>query len=177
MSLKVWLNITAKELSRKVSRGIYESALKHQHIGGTVPFGFVLENKKYKPDPIKAPIVREIFERYVSGEPAVDICSNLNNRGIATSVGQKFNKSSLNRILSNTKYIGTYTYKRAYIDEITQEKKKELIEFKNVIEPIVSEELFIKAVKEWNKISTHQNAKRQTGSRIFTLRQAVLWQM
>lgn len=135
----------SKELSRKVSRGIYESALKHQHIGGTVPFGFVLENKKYKPDPIKAPIVREIFERYVSGEPAVDICSNLNNRGIATSVGQKFNKSSLNRILSNTKYIGTYTYKRAYIDEITQEKKKELIEFKNVIEPIVSEELFIKA--------------------------------
>ena len=136
----------SKELSRKVSRGIYESALKHRHIGGTVPFGFVLtKDKKYKPDPVKASIVREIYERYVSGEPAVDICSNLNSRGITTSLDKKFNKSSLNRILSNPKYIGTYTYKRAYLDEVTQEKKTELLEFKNVIEPIISEELFIKA--------------------------------
>ncbi len=136
----------SKELSRKVSRGIYESALKHQHIGGIVPFGFILtKSKKYKPDPVKAPIVREIYERYVKGEPAVDICSSLNGRGITTSLDKKFNKSSLNRILSNPKYIGTYTYKRAYLDEVTQEQKTEVIEFKNVIEPIISEELFIKA--------------------------------
>ena len=143
----------SKELSRKVSRGIYESALKFQHIGGVIPFGLILENKKYKPDPIKAPIVREIYERYVSGEPAVDICKSLNSRGITTSYNKKFNKSSLNRILSNPKYIGTYTYNRAYIDEISQQKKTEIIEFKNVIEPIISEELYLKAGKrmEQNK--------------------------
>lgn len=124
----------SKELSRKVSRGIYESALKYRHIGGTIPFGLVLtKDKKYKPDPVKAPIVREIYERYVKGEPAVDICSNLNDRGITTSLGQKFNKSSLNRILSNPKYIGTYMYKRAYIDEITQEKKQSLLNLKMLL--------------------------------------------
>ena len=153
----------SKELSRKVSRGMYESALKHRHIGGVVPFGFVLnKNKKYKADPVKAPIVREIYERYVKGEPAVEICKSLNNRGIATSLDKKFNKSSLNRILSNPKYIGTYTYKRAYIDEITQEKKTELIEFKNVIEPIISEELFIKAGQrmELNKRTSKRNKNK-----------------
>ena len=155
----------SKELSRKVSRGIYESALKHRHIGGTVPFGFILtKNKKYKPDPVKAPIVREIFERYASGDPAVAICSSLNSRGITTSLDKKFNKSSLHRILSNPKYIGTYSYRRAYLDEITQEQKTEVIEFKNAIEPIISEELFIKAGQrmEQNKHTSKRSKDKPT---------------
>lgn len=153
----------SKELSRKVSRGMYESALKHRHIGGVVPFGYILtKNKKYKPDPIKAPIVREIYERYVNGEPAVEICSNLNERGITTAYGLKFSKNSLNRILSNPKYMGTYTYNRTYTDEITEQKKTELLEFKNVIEPIISEELFMKAGQrmEKNKHTTKRNKNK-----------------
>ncbi len=153
----------SKELGRKVSRGIFESASKYQFIGGTLPFGFKIENKKYMPDPINAPIVREIYERYANGEPAVDICKSLNGRGIKTSKGGSFNRTSLNRILTNPRYIGTYQYKRSYTDEITQQKKTEIIEYKNAIEPIVSKELFMKAGKrmELNKHTTKRSKDKK----------------
>lgn len=143
----------SKELSRKVSRGMYESAINYKHIGGVVPFGFELENQKYKPHPINAPIVREIFERYAAGEQAADICKNLNSRGIVTALGQKFKRSSLTKILKNKKYIGIYEYKHKYLDELTQQIKTEILTFKDAIEPIVTEEIFIKAGKrmELNK--------------------------
>ena len=58
------------------------------------------------------------------------------------------------------KYIGTYTYNRTYIDEITQQKKTELIKYENVIEPIVTKELFKKASQriEQNK---HTKSRKQ----------------
>ena len=153
----------SKELSRKVSRGIYESALNYNHIGGVVPFGFTLSDRKYVPHPINAPIVREIFERYAGGEPAVDICKSLNSRGILTAMGNLFKKNSLRAMLQNRKYIGTYSFHRKYLDDVTQQEKTEFLEFKNVIQPIVSEELFIKAGKrmELNKRTSKRSKEKQ----------------
>lgn len=141
----------SKELSRKVSRGMYDSAMKFNHIGGTVPFGFKIVNKKYVPNPEFIPIIIEIFERYIAGEPAVNICKDLNTRGIKTSKGNEFNKHSITKILNNKKYIGTYSYKHKTLDDITQKEKIEIIEFKNAIEPIITEEMFIKAGERMNK--------------------------
>lgn len=143
----------SEELSRKVGRGMYDSALEKNHTGGVVPFGFQIIDKKFVPHPINAPIVREIFERYAGGDQAIDICRDLNNRGIVTALGNQFKNNSLTRLMQNPKYIGTFTYNHTYLDEITQSKKVETLEYKNAIEPIVSEELFIKAGKrmELNK--------------------------
>ncbi len=152
----------SKELSRKVRRGIYDSALNFNHVGGVVPFGFKLVDKKYSPHPVNAPIVKEIFERYAGGEQAIDICRNLNARGYLTSLGNQFNKNSLTNLLQNPKYIGTYTFNRRYFDEITQQEKTEHLEFKNAIQPIVSEELFMKAGKRMalNKRLSKRNKEK-----------------
>ena len=143
----------SEELSRKVGRGMYDAALQQHHVGGVVPFGLQVVDKKYVPDPVNAPIVREIFERYAAGEAAIDICNDLNSRGIVTALGKKFKRNSLTKLLTNPKYIGTYTFNHTYLDEVTQQKQVEVLEYKNVIEPIVTEELFIKAGKrmELNK--------------------------
>ena len=137
----------SKELSRKVSRGMYENALNFKYVGGITPFGFKIIDKKFVPDPILVPVVQDIFEKYASGVPAIDICRDLNSRGILTSLGKPFNKNSLTRMLQNPKYIGTYTYHRKYIDEITQQEKIEQLEFKNAIQAIITEELFLKVGK------------------------------
>jgi hypothetical protein len=47
---------------------------------------------------------------YTSGMKAVEICADLNSRGVRTAHGAQFNKNSLRSILSNDRYIGVYQY-------------------------------------------------------------------
>ena len=66
---------------------------------------------RYYVDEEEAKIVREIFERYASGETVADIIRDLNRRKLTTSLGKPFNKNSVHRILNNRRYIGYYLYK------------------------------------------------------------------
>lgn len=98
-------------LAQNIRRGMNENALQCKSTGGTIPFGYrVGVDHRLEVDPIKAPIVREIFSRYASGEKIVDICNTLNGRGIKTSANKEFGKSSLRTILTNQKYKGIYKY-------------------------------------------------------------------
>lgn len=99
-------------LSQNIRRGQRENALEGKFVGGTVPLGYKLDTeKRYTIDEKNAPIVREIFERYVAGESIVNICKDLNARGYKTARQHKFTHSSLPRILKNEKYIGLYRFK------------------------------------------------------------------
>ena len=69
------------ELSQKVSRGMRESAIKGMSVGGTLPLGYKIENKRYVIDPITAPIAQEAFERYANGETVAAIRNRFNVRG------------------------------------------------------------------------------------------------
>lgn len=101
----------SKELSQKITRGMYETAHKHQNVGGTLPLGYKVENKKLVIDPTTAPIVQEAFRRYAEGDTITEIIESFNNRGFKTSRGAAFNKNSFKSIFKNVRYIGTYTYK------------------------------------------------------------------
>ena len=59
-------------------------------------------------NPQTAPIVVEIFQRYANGENIRDIIKSLNKRGIKTTRGSEFRQSSLDTMLTNTKYLGVY---------------------------------------------------------------------
>ena len=99
------------DLAEKVSRGMTENALKCRFNGGTVPFGYMIdEDQNYQINPAQAPLVLEMFRRYAGGESITEIVEDLNARGIRTSKGNRFNKNSLARIFSNRKYIGEYSY-------------------------------------------------------------------
>jgi Site-specific recombinases, DNA invertase Pin homologs len=100
------------ELAVKIKRGQTENALKCRYNGGFVPFGYrVDENKHFETDPLTAPIVREIFERYADGQTVVEISDALNDRGVFTNSKYKYtNKSSMHNLLKNRKYIGEYKH-------------------------------------------------------------------
>ncbi|HHY23566.1 MAG TPA: recombinase family protein [Clostridiaceae bacterium] len=100
----------SKELSQKVTRGMYESALKAQSTGGAIPMGYKVVNKKLEIDPIYAPIIKEAFEMYANGFTVKQICDKLNAAGYKTKRGKRFTHSSFNTVFSNKKYIGIYTY-------------------------------------------------------------------
>lgn len=98
------------ELSQKITRGMRESAMKGQAVGGSIPLGYKIEKKKWVLDPLTAPLVEEAFTRYADGETVADICNDFNARGYRTAKGAKFNRSSFKKIFRNEKYIGVYKY-------------------------------------------------------------------
>jgi len=119
----------SKELAIKVNRGLDLNADKCFSNGGYIPYGFITvpvaeptrigkkPKKIYKVNEEERPIVIEIFTRYANGERIVDICNNLNDRGIRTAKGAEFNKNSLTKMLKSEKYIGTYVYKERKVPD------------------------------------------------------------
>lgn len=110
------------ELSVKIKRGLKENALKGINNGGRTAFGYRLtgkekEPKYYEPDPLAAPIVREIFNRYADGEEIKDIRDDLNARGIKTNYGGAFRYSTLSVLLGNRLYIGEYHYSDVVVED------------------------------------------------------------
>ena len=104
------------ELSEKIQRGQKENALKGRNNGGGIPLGYLLGNEqKLVLDPVTAPIVREIFQRYADGEIVRTIVEDFNRRGLKTKNGKPFSPNSFNRILKNRKYIGEYQYQDVII--------------------------------------------------------------
>lgn len=118
------------ELSAKVRRGMNESANKCQVTGGTRTFGYRSENKKYIVDESEATWVKYIYEQYAGGTSIKAITDYLNASGVKTTTGRSWTKSSLQRILHNKKYIGTYVY--------------DTVEIPNGMPRIISDDLFDK---------------------------------
>ena len=135
------------ELSQKIRRGIRESALKAQSLGGNLALGYkVGPNKSFEIDEKSAEAVRMIFDMYVQQKPNSEICERLNNMGIKTSYGHPFSKSSIPRIIQNEKYIGVY--------------KCGDIRLENAVPAIISKEVFLMAQKENARRRTSKQASR-----------------
>lgn len=110
------------ELSQKIQRGMRENLKKHLYLGGSIPYGYKVVDKKFVIDEDTAKVVREIYERYLAGEQVLSIAKSLNSRGIRTRTGSEFNRGSMYLLLRNRKYIGEYEYKgevyENYLDPI-----------------------------------------------------------
>ena len=98
------------ELSQKVKRGMVLTAQKCEFTGSGVPLGYKIVAKKFAIDEETAPIVKRIFEMYLSGNTMADIIRHLNENSIKTSKGNPYNKNSIRTILTNRRYIGIYKY-------------------------------------------------------------------
>ncbi len=106
------------ELAQKINRGLTENALKGKCNGGSIPLGYQSTGDQHlRIDPLTAPIVKEIYQRYADGETVRSIINSLNERHILTQQKKPFRPSSLHRILCNRKYIGEYRYKDIVIPD------------------------------------------------------------
>ena len=80
------------ELSEKIHRGQKENALKGKNNGGGVPLGYLLDKKTQKLviDPVTAPLVVEIFEKYADGKTIRPIVEDFNAREQMTAWFEQF---------------------------------------------------------------------------------------
>ena len=119
------------DLSEKVVRGMTENTLKGVYNGGTVPFGYVIdENRHYKPDPLLAPYVEQAFQKYADGATMTDLRDWLKAHNIKNTLGGEMSYNTIQRLLSNRRYIGELRLR-----DVVQP---------NAIPALVSEDLFNK---------------------------------
>lgn len=148
-ALRSMMNVNqfySENMAEDINRGLDNNASKCL-VNGNGGFGFRRgEDGRYALDSPKDAIVREIFERVAKREPIVDIMNSLNERGIRTSRGGKWNRSSFHRMLTNERYRGVYIY-REYRTE-------------GGVPRIVSDELFYK-VQEVVKMNKQVKTKRR----------------
>ena len=124
-----------KDLAQKTSRGMTENAIKDKFNGGTLTFGYMIdENHHFQLDPVNAPIVLDVFTRYSEGETIRSILDDINSK--MSNNGRKFTYHFLNWMLNNRRYLGEYKFQ----DTVNNE----------AIPPIVTQELFDKCQHRLN---------------------------
>lgn len=101
----------SQELSRKVTRGLIHNAENCMSVGGTVPLGYKLVDRRYVLHEVNADIVKQIFSCYADGKSVQEIIRWLNEKSIKTARGNSFNKNSLTKMLKNRKYLGIFMYR------------------------------------------------------------------
>ena len=115
--LEGYAEFYSAELSEKVKRGHQENALKCKSNGGSVTYGyFVNEEQKFEIEPKEAEIVKEVFLRYSEGETIREIVKSLNERGLRARDDKLFKISIFTRFLRNRRYIGEYRYGETVIE-------------------------------------------------------------
>ena len=107
------------ELSQKIHRGQHENALKCKSNGGNIPLGYYVnpETRALDIDPLTAPLVTELFEKYDKVVRISDIQKSFQDRGLKTKKGKDFTAGSLAQILKNRRYIGEYKYDDVIVPE------------------------------------------------------------
>lgn len=97
----------SQELSRKCKRGLKESCDKGYFICNTVPLGYKKVDRRLEIDPETAPIIRRIFEEYVSGKSAATIANELNEQGLTVN-GRAFLSETIRKWLCNEVFVGRF---------------------------------------------------------------------
>lgn len=100
----------SRELAKKVRRGQKESLEKQNFMGGTVLYGYCVDNKKLVINEEEASVIRDIFTLYASGKTADDIVRILKEKGIKNRYGRHFCKNTIMNMLKNKRYIGFFKY-------------------------------------------------------------------
>ena len=98
------------QMAVDIKRGLAYNA-EHCMVTGAIPFGY-RRTKDYtlELDPDRAPLVKEIYDRFLAGWKIIDIANDLNRRGITTASGKPWGRNSFHSMLSNERYTGVYIY-------------------------------------------------------------------
>ena len=107
----------SEELSQKVQRGLRETRIKGNVIGGRLNYGYYAKDKKVFINEDEAPVLQQIFHEYANGALIMDIIKNLHSKGI-TNRGKPFRETGIYYMLKQEKYTGVYTIHGQTYDNI-----------------------------------------------------------
>lgn len=118
----------------------------------------------------QADVVKFIFDSFLKGKGTSAIKYELEQKGILTATGLKrWSASTITRILQNSFYCGTIIYRKCYVPDFLEQKRKKnngdveqvIIEGKH--EAIISKEDFQKVQELLKHHSKHINMKNKCG--------------
>ena len=106
----------SEELSQKTKRGLRETRIKGNYMGGPINYGYKIVHEitgeqtvaKVAVNEDEAPVLLHIFEAYAAGKRIPDIVRELDDKGI-TNRGNPFTVNSIYFMLQQEKYTGVYT--------------------------------------------------------------------
>ena len=167
-------------LSREVKKGKQETALQCKHNGGQPPYGFnVNPDGTYAVNEHEAKAVKLIFQMTTEGATMREIADRLNNAGYATRKGNKFSPTTINAMLHNEKYIGTYVYNRTVPQPKGGKRSNasrpddEILRVPNGMPAIVGKQTFLE-VQEILKRRASQASKRSGAAHEIYLLQGLI---
>lgn len=158
LRLSIMSSIAQDEL-RKLSSRIkfgHQQAIKNSVVlGNNRIFGYRKDSKKLAIDEDEAPMVRELFELYSTGEYSMKQIEMLFwERGYRNHNGNKIAHTTMSGMISNPKYKGYYVGNKVKVIDMFTKKQKflpteEWVMFKDetgdIVPAIVSEELWDQA--------------------------------
>lgn len=100
-------------IAERIRDKLSASRKKGKWVGGTVPFGYVVDNKRLVIKTEEAKVVRRIFQRFIEIQAPKLIAGELNAAGCRTKQGQLWRRDHIYRLLNNHTYIGEVKYKDA----------------------------------------------------------------
>lgn len=135
----------ARRVASDVIKTDCNIAKQGKTVGGVAPYGLKTVDRHYYIDESEAPAIRLMFQGIADGKSYQSVIKELTESGYRTRNGEKFSYSSLNALLRNEKYCGTYIYNRE-----GGKKKKDRVLLEHVdevridehIEPIIDKTLF-----------------------------------
>lgn len=98
------------DLSKKSRRGIRESVIKRQNIGGQMLYGFKVVDKKIIIDEERAPFVIQYFNQRAQGRSVKDIVQDLVIAGAPRHHGKILSVKTFYKAEKNRKYIGEFDF-------------------------------------------------------------------
>jgi site-specific DNA recombinase len=101
----------SRNLAREVMKGMKENAFKAKFNGGRAPLGYDIDSEgHYVINEDEATTVRLIFQMKLTGKSLNSIVDELSCQGRRTKAGKPFGKNSIDAILRNERYSGTYVF-------------------------------------------------------------------
>lgn len=140
-----------RKLSERVKFGIKRMIKDGKVIGGNLT-GYYRKNGRMIVNPEEKPIIEILFNLYVTGKYSFDkIADILYKKGYKNKNGKVYSGTTLKKFLTNPRYKGYYTANLTKVESYKTHKKikvpkeEQIIYKTNLIEAIVSEELWDKA--------------------------------
>ena len=166
-----------RKLSSRVKFGHQQAIRSSVVLGNSRIFGYAKADGRLVVDEAQAPMVRELFERYATGEYSMKQLETLFwERGYRNYNGRKIAHTTMSNVISNPKYKGYYVGNKVRVVDMFTKKQKflppeEWVMFKDesgeIVPAIVSEEIWDAAnavlkkrsedVKARQGISSHAN--------------------
>ena len=144
-----------RKLSSRVKFGHQQAIKNNVVLGNSRIFGYVKDGGRLVIDESEAPMVRELFTMYASGEYSMKQIETLFwERGYRNHNGKKIAHTTMSGMISNPKYKGYYVGNKVKVIDLFTKKQKflppeEWVIFKDetgqIVPAIVSEELWDQA--------------------------------